>query len=393
MFFWQILKAIACSQTSICKRSLGFHSEEALGDGFARFIHPEDKQRVITDWIVAINVQGEYHGQHRLARPDGTVRWVSIRTAPFLMDGVLAGNVGTIEDITERRQIEEALKGRETQLGEAQRTAHLGSWQFDLVTDEVLWSDELWRIFGLTPCEFGLSLDEYLAMVHKDDRYVVKSINEKSQQEKTDFAYDYRIVLPDGTVRFLRARGRVILDENGHMIRIAGTDQDITELKQAEEKQIESQQWLQAILTASRDGIIVEDNGKVVYTNESYAQMLGYDTPEEIVGCHISAILPPEEVERMTEFGEARLRGESPPSIYEFQAKRRDGSLIRVEASVSSSTVAGRTYISTAIRDVRERKQAERAPCGERGAATAISEDGSDRHTSPEAWPTISTTF
>jgi two-component system cell cycle sensor histidine kinase/response regulator CckA len=340
----------------------GFSLEEALGDGFIKFIHPEDKERVITDWIAAINVQGEYNGQYRLARPDGTVRWVNTRTAPFLMNGVLVGNVGTIEDITERRQIEEALKGREMQLGEAQRTAHLGSWQFDVATDKVLWSDELWHIFGLPPRAFGLSYDEYLAMVHQDDRYVVKSINEKSQQEKTDFAYDYRIVHPDGTVRFLRARGRVILDEDGHMIRITGTDQDITELKQAEQKQIESQQWLQAILTASRDGIIVEDNGKVVYTNESYAQMLGYDTPEDIVGRHISEILPPEEAERMTEFGEACVRGESaPPSIYEFQAKRKDGSFIRVEASVSSSTIAGRTYISTAIRDVKERKLVERA--------------------------------
>jgi two-component system cell cycle sensor histidine kinase/response regulator CckA len=339
----------------------GFSSEEALGDGFIRLIHPEDKERVITEWIAAINTRGEYYGQYRLVRPDGTVRWVSTRTAPFILDGVMAGNVGTIEDITEHRQIEEALKGRKMQLAEAQYTAHLGSWQFDVATNEVVWSDELWRIFGLPPREFGLSYDEYLAMVHPDDQYVVKSINEKSQHEKTDFAYDYRIVHPDGTVRFLRARGRVILNEDGQMIRIAGTDQDITELKQAEEKQIESRQWLQAILTASRDGIIVEDNGKVVYTNESYAQMLGYDTPEDIVGRHISEILPTEEAKRMSEFGEARLRGESPPSIYEFQAKRKDGSLIRVEASVSSSTVAGRTYISTAIRDVRERKEVERA--------------------------------
>lgn len=338
----------------------GFSLEEALGDGFTRFIHPEDKERVIKEWIAAINVRGEYHGQYRFVRPDGTVRWVSTRTAPFIMDGVLAGNVGTIEDITERRQIEEALKGRETQLGEAQRTAHIGSWQFDLVTDKVMWSDELWRIFGLTPREFGLSLDEYLAMVHRDDQYLVRNLVAKFQEEKTDFAYDYRIVLPDGKVRFLRAQGRAILDEAGRLIRTMGTNQDITELKQAEEKQIESQQWLRAILTASRDGIIVEDDGKVVYSNQSYAQMLGYDKPEEIVGLHISEILPPEETERMTEFGEARVRGESAPSIYEFQAKQKDGSLIRVEASVSSSIIAGRTYISTAIRDVRERKQAEK---------------------------------
>jgi PAS domain S-box-containing protein len=121
-------------------------------------------------------------------------------------------------------------------MSEAQRIAHLGSWEFDALTDQVKWTDELWRIFGLDQREFGLSLEEYLAMVHPDDHHLVKNINEKAQQSRRAFGYDYRINHPDGTVRVLRANGRVICDEHDQMTKITGTDQDITEQKRIEEE-------------------------------------------------------------------------------------------------------------------------------------------------------------
>ena len=135
----------------------------------------------------------------------------------------------------------------------------------------------------------------------------------------------------------------------------------ITEREQAEAKQKQSDQWLGLILRASRDGIMVEDSGKVVYANQSYSEMLGYDTPEEIFGLDVAELLSVDEVERMTGFGTARLRGDTAPSIYEFMTKRKDGSTIRVEASVSTTVVGGKTYISTVLRDIAERKGAEAA--------------------------------
>ncbi len=127
---------------------------------------------------------------------------------------------------------------------------------------------------------------------------------------------------------------------------------------QTEQKLGESREWLQAIFDASRDGFLVEDDGKIVFINNSYARMLGYDTPEELFDTDSVNILSPDEIVRMTGFGEARLRGESPPSVYEFKGKRKDGSLIDMEASVSTSVVAGKTYIIAAVRDLTGHKRA-----------------------------------
>jgi len=133
----------------------------------------------------------------------------------------------------------------------------------------------------------------------------------------------------------------------------------LTERACAEEVLRESEEWLRTILNASRDGIIVEDDGIIFYVNKAYAQLLGYAAPEELDGKHLSDILPPDEAERLTEYGHRRLCGERVPSIYEFKAKRKDNTLIDVEGSVSTSVVGGKRYITTAIRDISERKRAQ----------------------------------
>jgi PAS domain S-box-containing protein len=144
-------------------------------------------------------------------------------------------NEGLGADITERKRIEAELKTHEQLMSEAQRIAHLGSWEHDTASGEVKWSREEWRIFGLDEREFGPPFEEFLAMVHPDDRHIVKRINEKSPESRKDHGYDYRIIRPDGKVRVLRANASILCDELGQVVRITGTDQDITEQKQIED--------------------------------------------------------------------------------------------------------------------------------------------------------------
>lgn len=117
--------------------------------------------------------------------------------------------------------------------------------------------------------------------------------------------------------------------------------------------------WLDAIFDASRDGIIVEEDERIVFVNRAYVRLYGYDRPEELIGRHVSIVQAPADNERMLDFGRRRLAGERVPEIYYFTGRRRDGSALEAEASVAIATIADRNVIVTVVRDVSERRRAE----------------------------------
>ncbi|MGH3082078.1 MAG: MASE1 domain-containing protein [Gaiellaceae bacterium] len=120
----------------------------------------------------------------------------------------------------------------EAAFNEAQHVAHVGSWDWDLGTNRVSWSDELFRIYGLEPQSQEVTFDVYLERVHPDDRKFVRETVERAREEGQPFVFDHRIVLPDGGVRWTQARGRVVTDPEGRALRMVGTAQDVTERKQ-----------------------------------------------------------------------------------------------------------------------------------------------------------------
>jgi hypothetical protein len=130
--------------------------------------------------------------------------------------------------LTEREQATESL-------AEAQALAHIGSWEWDIATDRVTWSRELYRIFGLEPRAGKLTYAKYLARVHPADRELARSQIERALETRQPFEVQHRIVLDDGTERVVHARGRVIVDSSGAPLRLVGTSQDVTERHRIEE--------------------------------------------------------------------------------------------------------------------------------------------------------------
>ncbi|WP_447975139.1 PAS domain S-box protein [Nitrospira sp. Kam-Ns4a] len=152
---------------------------------------------------------------------------------------------GIIRDITERRQAQAQLERSRTELAEAERLAQLGSWSWDIAANRIHWSDELYRIFGLSPGEFEATFEAYLGRIHPDDREAVRTRIERACRDQAPFAFDHRIVRGDGAIRILQCRGTVVAGCQGQPLSMFGSAQDVTELRQAEEALRKAQEELE----------------------------------------------------------------------------------------------------------------------------------------------------
>jgi PAS domain S-box-containing protein len=160
-------------------------------------------------------------------------RWYFMRVIPF--KGERGGAVVSHADISDRKKAENELKAKETMLEEAQRIAHLGSWNWNIMTDELSWSDEIFRIFGISAQEFGATYEYFLERIHPDDLEDVKeTIKCALDDPSMNYNLRHRITTPNGKERIVRARGKVTLDDQGKASRMTGTLQDVTDITQME---------------------------------------------------------------------------------------------------------------------------------------------------------------
>jgi PAS domain S-box-containing protein len=139
------------------------------------------------------------------------------------------------EQLTERRRAEEELRRSEAYLAEGQRISHTGSWGWNMVTGELFWSQEHFRIFGFDPETANPSYPMFLEKIHPKDRSVVEQTVDRAVRERSDLEMEYRIVLADGSIKYLQSLGHPIIGESGDLVEFVGTVMDVTERKLAEE--------------------------------------------------------------------------------------------------------------------------------------------------------------
>jgi DNA-binding NtrC family response regulator len=198
--------------------------------------HPEDREFVSQTLGHASSGGTSFDVEHRLLMDSGAVKYVRV-VAHLLSsdDPAEVLFVGAVTDITETRQAEAALRRSEGYLAEAQRLTHTGNWVWNSVARQSIhWSVEHYRVFGFDPA-MGIPTDEEFAQrVHPDDRDRVVRFMEKAMfQDHSDFEIEFRIALPDGTVKYIRAIGHPILDPSGELSECVGTAMDVTEQHEA----------------------------------------------------------------------------------------------------------------------------------------------------------------
>jgi PAS domain S-box-containing protein len=211
--------------------------EDVKGNGWSKGVHPDDLSKTLEVWKKAVETKGEYNIIYRLKRYDGEYRYMSIRGVPVLdVKGKIQEWIGTGQDITEQKIAENKLKQREASLNDAQRLTHLGSWDYDIVNNNLAWSDEFYRIYEINPAEFGASYEAFLAAVHPDDRDFVDKSYTNSVKNKTPYNIVHRLLMADGRIKYIHEIGETFYDETGKPLRSIGTGQDITERKLAQDK-------------------------------------------------------------------------------------------------------------------------------------------------------------
>ncbi|HZR09403.1 MAG TPA: ATP-binding protein, partial [Myxococcales bacterium] len=171
--------------------------------------------------------------------PAGMGAWY-VCTVTALREGdEVIGLLSRSSDVTALKRSEERLRQREGLMIDTQGVAHLGTWEWDVTQPHASWSDELYRIYGVTPQTYTPSYEAYLTKVHPEDRQRVIDATSRVFDEHVPYSHDERIFRPDGSVRYLHTWANPVLDEQGKLVKLIGVCQDITERKMAEEQVLE----------------------------------------------------------------------------------------------------------------------------------------------------------
>jgi len=300
------------------------------------------------------------------------VRAVQAGAQDFLSKNALDGHLlaRAIRYAIERKAAEEALRESEakyrlseSELMRAQAVAHLGNWKWDIRTSEVIWSDEMYRIFGIDKNSYTGRLGEAIAkVIHPDDLHLVLPTNAPAFVEKKPI--EYRIILPDGSIRHIWAlSGDAVLDDAGHPVFLTGIAQDITERKQADETLRQTNAYLENLINYANAPIIVWDPHFYITRFNHAFEFLTGRTESEVVGQSLEILFPPELAEHSMRLIHETLSGERWETV-EIKIRHREGA-IRTVLWNSATVFApdGRTPIATIAQgqDITERKQAEDA--------------------------------
>ena len=216
---------------------LGMQEGELIGKTLASYVRAEERPAFHLH-MACLNEFKNFHTwetvfiRHTKQELDAAI------TVSIICDdqGNLSGLRWLVHDITKHRQVEERLRRNTGQLIEAQQIGHVGSWEWDIERNEVAWSDEMYRIYGLEPQSVKMTYEGYLAFLHPEDHAQVSTAIENSFKTHQPFSFDHRILQSDGAIRYLHAQGIVLLNDSNQPVRMIGTGQDITQQKQAEEQ-------------------------------------------------------------------------------------------------------------------------------------------------------------
>ena len=339
---------------------IGQPLDNLLGWGWTSWIHPEDLEVLMRKRRESLATGDRFEEEARVLRADGEFRWM-IHCAVSQRDA--HGNVvewfGASIDIEDRKRAEEALRRSEAYLAEGQRLVHAGSWAFDAANDKYVYvSEEDLRIWGFDP---GTSptREEVFRRMLPEDRGDAEASFQKTIREKVDTQYEYRIVLPNGTVKHLHTIRHPVLNEAGELVKLVGTSIDITDRKRAEAALHDSETRFRIFVDHAADAFFMLDfeEGTIIDASRCACEGLGYSR-QELIG--MTPLVFDVNLDRTTFESIAAQAAAGETVLFDRHwHRRKDGSEFPVEVQTSAFWYGGRRFLLKVARDITDRLRAE----------------------------------
>ena len=328
---------------------------------YLALVHPEDRAFMKQGIATMLVDHRAFDFTKRIVRRDGEIRSVRCVGVPVTQGGTFQGFIGTGMDVTEQERRTEELRLSEYYLSEGQRLAHMGSWVFNPAGFFSHWSRELLRVYGLDPVQEAPNLEEYLALIHPQDREFMRSLIKKMVAEALGCDVTKRIVRPNGELRYIRCVGVPVV-ENGTLQRIVGTAMDVTEHELLTQELRRREAYLTEAQGLSHTGSFgwKPDSGEVVWSDETY-RIFEYDPTVKLT---IDAIAQRVHPEDRADFLEVIDRASGGATHFEhaYRLLLPDGRIkhIHALAHATQDESGNREFVGAGI-DVSEQTRAEEA--------------------------------
>ena len=329
------------------ERIFGYKPEEMIGKSMIEMVVPDDRARTLSAASQIMSGQHQLNFENRYLRKDGKIVHVMWSARWSEADQL---RIAVAHDITERKQAEYALRNSEESLKQAQRIAHLGIWRLDLATSEVVWSEELYRMYGLDPTTPPPPYTEHQKLFTPESWESLIAALSHTRETGSPYELELETVRKDGGRGWMWVRGERVNDESGVAVALQGVAQDITERKLAEQRM---RQFEAAIDTTHEGFCITDDQGVLLEVNQAYAGMTGYSM-NELRGMHVTQLEAIDQSQDQVNVHLAKTISQG-WDIFETRHRRKDGSEIELE--ISASYVPESNQFVAFLRDISQHKQ------------------------------------
>ncbi len=357
-------------------------------DTFREAVHPDDRARVFKAVEDALEQNHPYEVTCRIIRPHGESRYVLCRgTVTRDLEGLPTRMTGTVQDITEQKAIEQILYDTIQRLDVATKSGGIGVWDYHIVENKLVWDTQMYQLYGYTIEDFPAAYEAWNNRLHPEDKSYTEAALQAAIEGRSQFDTEFRLVLPNMAIRYIKATAIVLKDEQGDAVRMIGINYDITARKQAEEmlkvtakdlgteedqaagmatdmttrKQAEAQ-FRQVVESAPNGMLLANQDGIMTLVNAQVERYFGYDR-QELLGQPVEVLMPERFRARHTgqriDFFHRPKTHHAMGVSRELFGLRKDGTEFSLEISLNPIHTPNGLQILASIVDVTARKQAE----------------------------------